>query len=152
MADDPLQLEQFLCFATYAAGHAFNHAYKKVLDELGLTYPQYLVMVVLWQEDAQTVGNIGEKLFLGTSTLTPLLKRMEAAGYVRRVRDSKDERVVRVTLSERGHALRSKAAAVPAGILQATGMDAAKLKTMLAELNAVREALLASTDQANQPT
>ncbi len=144
MTDDPLQLEQFLCFSVYAAGHAFNRVYKPLLEELGLTYPQYLVMVVLWQEDGQTVGQIGEKLYLETSTLTPLLKRLEAGGYLHRVRDTADERVVRITLTEHGKALREKAAAVPLGILRATGQQPEKLKAIQSDLTLLRDALAAS--------
>src|SRR5258706_16439520 len=107
--DDALRLGEFLCFAVYSASHAFNRVYKPLLDELGLTYPQYLVMVLLWEQDDQTVGSLGEKLFLESSTLTPLLKRLEALGYVKRTRDPVDERQVRVRLTERGRALRERA-------------------------------------------
>ncbi len=85
--DDAWRLGEFLCFAVYSASHAFNRVYKPLLDELGLTYPQYLVMVLLWEQDDQTVGSLGEKLFLESSTLTPLLKRLEALGQVKRTRD-----------------------------------------------------------------
>jgi len=146
MPDDPLQLEQFLCFSVYAAEHAFNRAYKPLLRELGLTYPQYLVMVVLWQQAdrdrGQTVGEIGEKLFLETSTLTPLLKRLETAGYLKRQRDPEDERVVRITLTEPGRTLRDKAADVPLGILRAMGGDVTKLKAMQVDLTLLRDSLL----------
>ena len=98
--DDALRLGEFLCFAVYSASHAFNRVYKPLLDELGLTYPQYLVMVLLWEQDDQTVGSLGEKLFLESSTLTPLLKRLEALGYVKRTRDPVDERQVRVRLTD----------------------------------------------------
>jgi DNA-binding MarR family transcriptional regulator len=106
---DPPKLDEFLCFAIHSTAHAINRATKPILDELGLTYPQYLVMVVLWAEDDQTVGGIGEKLFLESSTLTPLLKRLEAAGYVRRARCVDDERQVRVRLTEKGRALHENA-------------------------------------------
>ena len=91
---DRLKLDNFICFALYTANHAMNRVYKPLLDALGLTYPQYLVMVSLWEEDGQTVGGLGDKLFLESSTLTPLLKRLEAAGYIRRERSREDERVV----------------------------------------------------------
>src|SRR5258707_12339396 len=94
-----LRLGEFLCFAVYSANHAFNRVYKPLLDELGLTYPQYLVMVLLWERDDQTVGSLGEKLFLESSTLTPLLKRLEASGYIRRTRDPDDERQERACLT-----------------------------------------------------
>ena len=91
-----LKLDEFLCFAVYSASHAFNRVYKPLLDKLGLTYPQYLAMVVLWEHGDQTVGSLGEKLFLESSTLTPMLKRLEVMGYIARVRDAIDERQVRV--------------------------------------------------------
>src|SRR5438874_8124185 len=97
-SEDALRFSDFLCFAVYSASHAFNRVYKPLLDELGLTYPQYLVMVLLWEQDDQTVGSLGEKLFLESSTLTPLLKRLEALGQVKRNRDQVDERQVRVRL------------------------------------------------------
>ncbi|OYX10924.1 MAG: hypothetical protein B7Z15_12740 [Rhizobiales bacterium 32-66-8] len=108
---DHLRTADFLCFAIYSTGHALTRVYKPLLDGLGLTYPQYLVMVSLWAPDDLTVGQIGERLMLETSTLTPLLKRMETAGLVRRTRDSADERVVRVTLSPEGRALQQQTVA-----------------------------------------
>ncbi len=87
-ADDLLKIDNFVCFALYSAGHAFTRLYKPLLDPLGLTYPQYLVMAVLWEKDGRTVGEIGEKLLLESSTLTPLLKRLETAGMVRRTREN----------------------------------------------------------------
>jgi len=96
------KLDDFLCFAIYSANLAVNRVYKPLLDQLGLTYPQYLVLVVLYEEDDQTVGRLGDKLFLDSSTLTPLLKRMESVGYVTRQRDPQDERQVRVRLTQQG--------------------------------------------------
>src|SRR5919107_6381177 len=93
------RLSRMLCFAIYSAGHAFTRVYKPLLDRVGLTYPQYLVLLVLCEEDNLTVKQIGERLFLDSGTLTPLLKRLESAGFVRRVRDSQDERQERVTLT-----------------------------------------------------
>jgi DNA-binding MarR family transcriptional regulator len=104
-----LDLDDFLCFALHSTAQAVVRANKPMLDQLGLTYPQYLVMVVLWAEDKQTVGGIGDKLFLDSSTLTPLLKRLEAAGLVRRARCPEDERQVRVSLTDRGKALEAEA-------------------------------------------
>jgi MarR family transcriptional regulator, organic hydroperoxide resistance regulator len=143
--DDPLALANMVCFAVYSAGHAFTRAYKPLLDALGLTYPQYLVMVVLWEQDGQTVGAIGERLKLDSSTLTPLLKRLEAAGYVRRERDPEDERQVRVRLAEPGRALKEKAKAIPASMLRASGQSARDLLKLKAEIAALRDALDAST-------
>src|SRR5258707_13767824 len=115
-----LSLGEFLCFAIYSASHAFNRVCKPLLDELGLTYPQYLAMVALWEEDDQTVGSLCEKLLLESSTLTPVLKRLEALGHVKRTRDPEDERQVRVRLTERGRALRAKARDIPGCILEAS--------------------------------
>ncbi|MET3855617.1 MULTISPECIES: MarR family transcriptional regulator [unclassified Rhizobium] len=140
MSDD-LKLENFICFAMYTANHAMNRVYKPLLDELGLTYPQYLVMVALWEEDGQTVGGIGDKLFLESSTLTPLLKRLEAAGLIRRERSKEDERVVVIRLSDEGKALKTKAATVPNCIVDATGSEFDQLKRLRAEIIALRDAL-----------
>ena len=97
-----LDLDDFLCFAVYSAGHAFNQLYRPLLSALDLTYPQYLVMVTLWQQDDVTVKEIGRRLFLESSTLTPLLKRLEALGHISRNRDAEDERQVRVRLTPAG--------------------------------------------------
>src|SRR5215475_10610945 len=120
--DDASDLDEFLCFAVYSANLAFNRTYKPLLDELGLTYPQYLVLVVLYREDDQTVGGLGEKLFLDSSTLTPLLKRMEGAGYITRQRDPEDERQVRIRLTARGRSAREKFAGFRGDLLKATGL------------------------------
>ncbi|SCW53376.1 DNA-binding transcriptional regulator, MarR family [Rhizobium mongolense subsp. loessense] len=140
------KLDNFICFAMYTASHAMNRVYKPLLDALGLTYPQYLVMVSLWQEDGQTVGGLGEKLFLESSTLTPLLKRLEAAGYIRRERSKEDERVVVIRLSGEGIGLQEKAAAIPDCIAGATGLDAVGLARLQAEIVALREALNKSVE------
>ncbi|NRP19630.1 Organic hydroperoxide resistance transcriptional regulator [Ensifer adhaerens] len=97
------KLSNFLCFAVYSANLAFGRAYKPILDKLGLTYTQYVTMVALSEEDEQTVGALGEKLFLESNTLTPILKKLEAEGYLQRRRDPADERQVRVTLTQAGH-------------------------------------------------
>lgn len=144
--DDVLRLDEFLCFALYSANHAFNRVYKPLLDELGLTYPQYLVMVLLWEKDDQTVGSLGERLFLESSTLTPLLKRLEALRLVERRRDPSDERQVRVRLTRSGKALRQKALAVPSCILDASGMKASELQRLQREITALRKALGASSE------
>ena len=136
--DDHLKLDEFLCFAVYAAGHAFTRVYKTLLDAIDLTYPQYLVMVTLWQEDRQTVGQIGEKLFLESSTLTPLLKRLESAGLVQRQRNAADQRQVYVELSDQGRALRAKASQIPPCILAATGGDVEMLRRLTTELTQLR--------------
>ena len=131
------RLDDFLCFSIYAAGHAFSRAYKKPLADIGLTYPQYLVMTVLWEEDDQSVGQLGGKLSLESSTLTPLLKRLEAEGLLARHRDKQDERVVRVKLTPPGDKLREVAAKIPACILSASGMsleDLGKLRDQITQL------------------
>jgi MarR family transcriptional regulator, organic hydroperoxide resistance regulator len=102
------RLADFLCFAVYSANLAFGRAYRPILDELGLTYPQYIAIVALWEEDGQTVSHLGEKLFLESNTLTPILKKLESMGYLTRRRDPKDERQVRVNLTEAGRRLREK--------------------------------------------
>ncbi|NLR96808.1 MarR family transcriptional regulator [Rhizobium sp. P38BS-XIX] len=141
MADDPLKLSDFICFALYSANHAMNRLYKPMLDELNLTYPQYLVMVTLWEEDGQTVGGIGEKLFLESSTLTPLLKRLEVAGYIQRIRSKEDERQVMIHLTSEGSALQKRAATIPACILDASEKSVDELTRLKAEITTLREAL-----------
>ena len=137
-----LELDDFLCFAIYSAGHAFNRFYKPLLDELGLTYPQYLVLTALWAGDSQTVGSLGGKLFLESNTLTPLIKRLEAMGFLTRSRDPADERQVRVRLTAEGAGLRTKACHVPADVLQATGLSAEALRSLKGEIARVRDSLL----------
>ncbi|PZU91217.1 MAG: MarR family transcriptional regulator [Chelatococcus sp.] len=136
------QLDDLVCFAVYSASHAFNQLYKPLLDALGLTYPQYLVMLLLWAKDDRTVGELGEELLLESNTLTPLLKRLESAGLIGRSRDPADERKVRVRLSERGKALRDEAQEVPACIGEATGLSFPELRRLTGEINALRRALL----------
>lgn len=117
-------LDQFLCFSVYAAGLAFNRVYKPLLDRFGITYPQYLAIVALSSKDGQKVSELGERLFLESNTLTPLIKRLESAGLVSRVRDAQDERVVRVTLTPAGRSLADEALqCVPGDILRASEMS-----------------------------
>ncbi|TMV57747.1 MarR family transcriptional regulator [Thioclava sp. BHET1] len=131
-------LQDFLCFSVYAASHAFNRVYKPLLDELGLTYPQYLAMIALWAEDGLTVSQLGERLFLESNTLTPMLKRLESLGYVHRKRDSEDERVVRISLSESGRALQARAGSVPQCVLEATGLTVSQLRALGAAMRDLR--------------
>src|SRR5215469_7586713 len=126
-ADQPLKLDNQICFAVYSAAHAFNRVYKPLLDRLGLTYPQYLVMLVLWERDGVPVKDIGERLFLDSGTLTPLLKRLEAAHLIKRTRSREDERQVLVALTSQGQALRDKARGVPPAILAASGCSIGEL-------------------------
>ncbi|WP_367379437.1 MarR family winged helix-turn-helix transcriptional regulator [Sphingobium sp. SA916] len=114
MTDDPLDLDRQVCFPLYAASNLLNRIYRPMLSKLGLTYPQYLVMLVLWKETSQTVGSLGEKLHLDSGTLTPMLKRMEQAGLVSRIRDAGDERRVRIELTAAGLELRTEAERIPA--------------------------------------
>src|SRR3569623_862049 len=129
-ADQMLRLDNQICFAVYSAAHAFKRFYKPLLDRLGLTYPQYLVMLVLWERDDVPLKDIGEKLFLDSGTLTPLLKRLEAAHLVRRTRSSEDERQVLIALTAQGHALKEKARAVPQSILAASACSVSELVAM----------------------
>ncbi len=135
-------LEGFLCFAVYSTGLAFNRFYKPFLDRLGLTYPQYLAITLLHGKEDQTVSELGDQLFLDSSTLTPLLKRMEAAGLIDRRRDSADERVVRITLTDKGRAIGTEAACVPQEVLHATGLTLEKLGDIEGELVELRERLM----------
>jgi DNA-binding MarR family transcriptional regulator len=140
-ADVPLLLGNQLCFAVYSTAHAFNRAYKPLLDRLGLTYPQYLVMLVLWERDGVPVKHIGERLLLDSGTLTPLLKRLEAAELVKRTRSTEDERQVLIAVTPRGQALKEKARAVPQAILAASACSIAELSAMKNELVALRDRL-----------
>src|SRR6202521_5859402 len=139
--DLPLLLGNQLYFAVYSTAHAFNRAYKPLLDRLGLTYPQYLVMLVLWERDGLPVRDIGERLFLDSGTLTPLLKRMEAAELIKRTRGTEDERQVLIALTSRGQALREKARAVPHAILAASACSLTELSPMKNEIIALRDRL-----------
>lgn len=139
--DAMLQLSNQLCFAVYSTSLAFNAVYKPLLDQLGLTYPQYLAMLALWQCDDVPVKEIGRLLHLDSGTLTPLLKRLEAAGLVSRTRSSEDERQVRITLTATGRALRERAKAVPLGILAACGLSTPTLLQLKDELLALRARL-----------
>ena len=143
-ADFPLRLDNQICFAVYSTAHAFNRVYKPLLDKLGLTYPQYLVMLVLWERDGVPVKDIGERLFLDSGTLTPLLKRMEAAGLIRRTRSSRDERQVIVALTAQGEALKEKARGLPPSILAASQCSVAELVALKKEVETLRDRLTAA--------
>ena len=140
--DDLLKIDNFVCFALYSAGHAFTRLYKPLLEPLGLTYPQYLVMAVLWENDGRTVGEIGEKLLLESSTLTPLLKRLETAALVRRTRDRDDERVVRIQLTPEGTALKQKAVGIPQAIGCSTSLSIPEVMKLTDDIKALRKKLL----------
>jgi DNA-binding MarR family transcriptional regulator len=143
-----LQLDHQLCFALYSSSLAMTKLYKPLLDPLGLTYPQYLAMLVLWESDGVTVSQLGERLMLDSGTLTPLLKRLEAAGLVQRLRDSVDERRVRVQLTREGRTLKRRAFAVPEAVACAAGCELDELARLTARLKTLREQLTASTPRA----
>ncbi|HSB22698.1 MAG TPA: MarR family transcriptional regulator [Burkholderiaceae bacterium] len=134
-----LRLDHQLCFALYSASLAMTKFYKPLLDPLGLTYPQYLVMLVLWEGDGITVSQLGERLTLDSGTLTPLLKRLESAELVRRLRDTADERRVLLRLTPQGRALKNKAHAVPGQIACASGCSFDELAALTARLKALRK-------------
>lgn len=136
-------LNDFLCFALHSTAQAIGRANKSMLDKIDLTYPQYLAMVVLWAEDNQTVSRIGEKLLLESNTLTPLLKRLEAAGHVSRSRDTADARQVRISLTEQGRALHDKACSVhPDWIDRAFSGDKEAARNLKERVIAIRNKLL----------
>lgn len=137
----PSRLGSMLCFTVYSTAHAFNRAYKPLLDALGLTYPQYLAMFALWEHDNLTVKDLGELLHLDSGTLTPLLKRLEAMGLVRRARDTADERSVRISLTPAGIEMRCKERTVHDGMMGVCGHSSEELKTLTAQLLKVRDCL-----------
>jgi DNA-binding MarR family transcriptional regulator len=139
---ESLRLANQVCFAVYSTELAFNGVYKPLLDAIGLTYPQYLAMMVLWEQDDVPVKDIGHLLHLDSGTLTPLLKRLESAGFVQRTRNPADERQVRITLTDVGRALQKKAESVPQGIVGACGLP-------LAEMIAIKDQLIALRDRLN---
>lgn len=137
-----LALENQFCFALYSSSLALTKAYKPMLDALGLTYPQYLVMLVLWEQDDVLVKDIGHALFLDSGTLTPLLKRLEANGMLQRHRDEADERQVRITLTPAGRNLRNAAIDIPQKILCASGQSKETLMQLRSQLSDLRNELL----------
>ena len=134
-----LRLDRQLCFALYSGSLTLTKLYKPVLEPLGLTYPQYLVLLVLWESDGVAVGELGTRLFLDSGTLTPLLKRMEASGLLTRNRDPRDERRVVVGLTPAGRALRRKARGIPSQVACASGADLAALGDLTRRLQALRD-------------
>jgi DNA-binding MarR family transcriptional regulator len=139
--NDPPPLRDQLCYAIYTAGIAIQRAYKPLLDELGLTYPQYLVLNVLWGQDEQTVVSIADQLALDSSTLTPLLKRLEIAGLVRRARNLSNERQVLVTLTDQGYALQHKAGCLSDALLAASTQTPAQLAALNRDVRHLRDAI-----------
>jgi DNA-binding MarR family transcriptional regulator len=138
-----LLLDNQLCFALYSTSLAMTRLYKPLLGELGITYPQYLVLLVLWEQDGLSVSALGERLFLDSGTLTPLLKRMESSGLVSRQRAAEDERRVHITLTPAGRALKEQAAKVPGCILSATQCAIPELVSLTRQVQALRRQLAA---------
>ena len=141
--DKALQLDSQLCFALYSASLAMTKLYAPLLAELGLTYPQYLAMLVLWERDGLMVSELGERLFLDSGTLTPLLKRLEAAGLIARIRALDDERRVHVTLTAAGRKLKGRAVRIPACIAGAVQMPLADIGSLTRQVQALRQRLTA---------
>jgi MarR family transcriptional regulator, organic hydroperoxide resistance regulator len=139
---EDLKLSDFLCFAVYSANLAFGKAYKPVLEKLGLTYTQYITLVALWEQDDQTVGSLGAKLFLESNTLTPILKKLEAMGYVERQRDPADERQVRIGLTRSGRRLREKTREM--SLAEATGLTADEFMQLQKTIVKVRDNVIRS--------
>jgi DNA-binding MarR family transcriptional regulator len=140
----PLPLDDQLCFSIYAASMAIGRAYKPMLDQLGLTYPQYLVLHALWEEDGRTVGAIADRLALESSTITPLVKRLEAARLVTRARNPADERQVIVRLTDEGRAIRNRCGCLGEALLARSGMDIPQLAALNRQVQALRDALSAA--------
>jgi DNA-binding MarR family transcriptional regulator len=135
------RLEGMPCYAIYSAGLAIQRTYKPLLDELGITYPQYILLNVLWEEDHLTVGDIGERLAIESSTLTPLLKRLQVAGFVERTRNPADERQVFVDLTERSKAIKDRATCLGPEVFGDAGITKEHLYRLRDEVRALRDAL-----------
>jgi MarR family transcriptional regulator, organic hydroperoxide resistance regulator len=142
-AEQALLLDNQLCFALYSASLAMTKLYKPLLEEMGLTYPQYLAMLVLWERDGLMVSELGERLSLDSGTLTPLLKRMETAGWISRMRDVADERRVHIQLTAAGRKLKAKAQKIPACVLSATQCSIPELISLTQQVQQLRERLTA---------
>jgi len=137
------RLGDFLCFAVYSANLAFGRAYRKGLEELGLTYPQWIAIVALWEQDGQTVSALGEKMFLESNTLTPILKKLESMGYLRRQRDPADERQVRISLTEAGRLLREKG--MHMNLVASTGLKPDEFARLQETVVTLRDNLIKAT-------
>ena len=136
-----LQLDNQMCFALYSTSLAMTKLYKPLLEELGLTYPQYLAMLVLWERDGLMVSELGERLYLDSGTLTPLLKRLEASGYISRLRAVDDERRVLITLTASGRKLKAQAAKIPGCIVRASQCSITELMALTSQVKALRDSL-----------
>lgn len=148
-ANEGLRLDNQMCFALYSASLTMTKAYKPLLKKFDLTYPQYLVMLVLWEQDKRTVSELGERLFLDSGTLTPLLKRLEALTFIARTRDAADERRVIVALTAAGRRLQKQSLVVPQRIACATECTLPELKSLTKQLGELRAALIRSTGSTN---
>jgi len=142
--DAALRLDNQLCFALYSASLAMTKLYKPLLETLQLTYPQYLVMLVLWETDGMSVSALGERLYLDSGTLTPLLKRMQAGGLLHRRRSAEDERRVEVFLSPEGRALKAKAISIPACVVAASACPIPELMTLTGQIQTLRDQITAA--------
>lgn len=142
-ADQALLLENQLCFALYSASLAMTKLYKPLLDEMGLTYPQYLALLALWEQDGLTVSELGQRLSLDSGTLTPLLKRLEAAGRIARLRDTQDERRVLVRLTPEGRRLKAAARRIPGCVMQAAQCNLAEVQHLTRQVQRLRDRLSA---------
>lgn len=142
-SDAMLELDNQLCFALYSTSLAMTRVYKPLLDELGLTYPQYLALLVLWERDGLMVSELGERLYLDSGTLTPLLKRLEASGLITRIRAVEDERRVHITLTAAGRKLKTRAAKIPGCILSASQCSIPELVSLTQQVQALRQHLMA---------
>jgi DNA-binding MarR family transcriptional regulator len=155
MTDIPspsVALDDQLCFALYAASRAVTARYRPMLDELGVTYPQYLVLMLLWEEDGQTVGQLGARLALDSGTLSPLLKRLTAAGLVTRHRRADDERSVSIRLTEAGHSLEAPACSISAEMIDALAMSTAEFAQLKQQLRVIAQRVGASAAAADPAT
>lgn len=141
-AVDPIPLDNQLCFSLYATTIAINRTYKPMLDELGITYPQYLVLSTLWEEDGQTIGAIAHRLALEASTITPLVKRLELAGFLGRKRNPADERQVQVRLTAKGRDLQAETGCLTDTLLRRSGMTVEQLVALNQQVQALRDALV----------
>lgn len=144
--DHPVSLDNQLCFSLYGASIAMSRVYKPMLDALGITYPQYLVLHALWEEDGRTIGAIAARLALDSSTITPLVKRLAAAGFVARERDPADERTVRVRLTEAGRDLQAESTCLARSVFARTGMTLDQIATLTDQIHRLRRALVETSE------
>ena len=149
-ADTPQILNAQLCFATYTAGMAFNRVYRQQLQPLGLTYPQYVAMVVLWAQDGITIGTLGDQVALETNTLTPMLKRLEGMGLIERRRDTADERRVLIHLTQTGRAMQERATDILPRVNKATGLSVKELARLTHQMHSLRRNLTDHADRNEQ--